>query len=173
MLSYLTLYLFPALLLLGAAYDVAAYRIPNWLCASIAGAFLPVAILSGMPYGDIGISALIGFLVLILGMVLFALKWFGGGDAKMIAAAALWVGLDRTGSMYGILSYLIIVGLAGGLFAFLLLTFRRFPLPAVFAGQSWLLRLHSANEGVPYGVALAIAGLYVYPASCVYKFLQG
>lgn len=171
MLNYLTLYLFPAMLLLGAAYDLAAYRIPNWLCAAMAGAYLPVAILSGMPYGAIGLSALIGIMMLMLGMVLFAFKWFGGGDAKMLAAAALWVGLDKSGSMLGILNYVVAVGLLGGVFALLLLSFRRVPLPATLAGQPWLLRLHSASEGIPYGVALAGAGIWAFQKTILYSHL--
>ena len=31
------------------------------------------------------------------------------------------------------------------------------------AGQGWIVRLHDAKEGVPYGIALAAAGLLVYP----------
>lgn len=171
MLSYFILYLFPALLLLCAAYDVAAYRIPNWLCAAIAGSYLPVAILSGMPYGAIGLSVLAGVIVLVVGMVMFALKWVGGGDAKMLAAASLWVSLDRSGSMLGILGYVVMAGIIGGGFAILLLMFRRFPLPASLAGQTWLLRLHSTGQGIPYGVALAIAGIWIFQKSMLYANL--
>ena len=128
--NHLTVYCFPALLMLGAAYDVASYRIPNWLSAAMAGTFLPVAILADMSFSDIGLSALLGLLMLMVGMVLFALKWFGGGDAKMLAAAALWIGLDKNGSVFGVVNYVVAVGLLGGLFALLLLSFRRVPLPA-------------------------------------------
>ena len=169
--NHLTVYCFPALLMLGAAYDVASYRIPNWLCASIAGAFLPIAILADMSFFDIGISALIGFLMLIVGMVLFALKWFGGGDAKMLAAAALWLGLDKNGSVFGIVNYVIAVGLLGGIVALALLSFRRAPLPATFAGQAWLTRLHSASSGIPYGVALAGAGIWTFQRTIIYAHL--
>jgi prepilin peptidase CpaA len=39
------------------------------------------------------------------------------------------------------------------------------PLPAMLSSQDWLVRLHSPKEGVPYGIALAAAGLLVYPQS--------
>lgn len=171
LINHITVYLFPALLMLGAAYDVASYRIPNWLSAAMAGAFVPVAILADMSFSDIGLSALLGLLMLMVGMVLFALKWFGGGDAKMLAAAALWLGLDKNGSVFGVLNYVIAVGLLGGLFALLLLSFRRMPLPATFAGQGWLLRLHSASEGIPYGVALAGAGIWTFQRTIIYAHL--
>ena len=171
LLQYLITFMFPALLLLGAAYDLAAYRIPNWVCAAMAAAFLPVAILSGMSFGAIGFSLLIGIAMLLVGMVLFALKWVGGGDAKMLAAAALWVGIDKSGSMFGVLNYVVAAGLIGGVFALLLLSYRRMPLPATFAGQPWLMRLHSASEGIPYGVALAGAGIWVFQNTTLYAHL--
>jgi prepilin peptidase CpaA len=171
MLNYLTVYLFPALLLLAAAYDVAAYRIPNWIPAAMTVAFLPVAVLAHMPWLDIGLCFLVGFVVLLIGMTLFAFKWFGGGDAKLAAAAAVWVGFD-SGPHMGIISYAIAAGIIGGAFAFLLLMFRRFPLPAALAGQTWLMRLHTASEGIPYGVALAGAGILIYQKTLLYSYLM-
>jgi prepilin peptidase CpaA len=47
----------------------------------------------------------------------------------------------------------------------LLLFWRWLPLPVMLSSQSWLVRLHSPKEGVPYGIALAAAGLLVYPAT--------
>lgn len=165
MLNYLTLYLFPAMLLLGAGYDVASFRIPNWIPAGLAAAFLPVAIMSGMSWGAIGLSVLAGIILLIAGMALFAFKVLGGGDAKLLAAAALWIGMSD------LLLYVCAVGIVGGLFAILLLTFRRVPMPATLAGQSWLMRLHSGKEGIPYGVALAAAGVLVFPQTVLYTSL--
>jgi prepilin peptidase CpaA len=40
---------------------------------------------------------------------------------------------------------------------------RRWPLPAVLARQPWIARLHAIETGIPYGIALAVAGLIVYP----------
>ncbi len=171
LLQYLITFLFPALLLLGAAYDLAAYRIPNWVCAAMAGAFLPVAILSDMSWGTIGLSVLIGIMMLMVGMVMFAFKWVGGGDAKMLAAASLWVAIDKSGTMFGVLSYVVAAGIIGGVFALMLLSFRRMPLPATFAGLPWVIRLHTASEGIPYGVALAGAGIWVFQSTTLYAHL--
>jgi prepilin peptidase CpaA len=33
----------------------------------------------------------------------------------------------------------------------------------MLTSQGWLTRLHSPKEGVPYGIALAAAGLLLYP----------
>jgi prepilin peptidase CpaA len=43
-----------------------------------------------------------------------------------------------------------------------------FPLPAVFSRMDWLVRLHNVNAGVPYGIALAAAGLMQYPNSSIW-----
>jgi len=44
-----------------------------------------------------------------------------------------------------------------------LLQFRQWPLPYLLAGQPWLARLHAKDGGVPYGIALAIGALMIYP----------
>ena len=45
----------------------------------------------------------------------------------------------------------------------LLLQFRQWPVPYSFRSQEWLLRLHSKDAGIPYGIALAIGALMIYP----------
>jgi prepilin peptidase CpaA len=44
-----------------------------------------------------------------------------------------------------------------------LLQFRKLPLPALLARQPWIMRLHEAGGGIPYGIALAAAALAIYP----------
>ncbi len=61
-----------------------------------------------------------------------------------------------------ILAYGIYVALFGGALTLLLLFWRGMPLPSMLTSQGWLMRLHSPKEGVPYGIALAAAGLLVY-----------
>src|SRR5216683_3000239 len=86
-----------------------------------------------------------------------AMGWVGGGDAKVAAAAALWFGFGH------ILDYLLYASLFGGALTLLLLQFRQWPLPYSFAGQDWLLKLHAKDSGIPYGIALAIGALMIYP----------
>ena len=87
----------------------------------------------------------------VLGMIHF--------DLVLAAVTALWVGADHTAD------YLLYTALFGGAFTLGLLTFRRLPLPAVFQGSPWIARLHLASSGVPYGVAMAVAGLVVFPGT--------
>ena len=83
--------------------------------------------------------------------------WIGGGDAKLAAATALWFGFGH------LLNYLLYASLFGGALTLLLLQFRQWPLPGVLAGQPWLLKLHAKESGIPYGIALAIGALMIYP----------
>ena len=70
----------------------------------------------------------------------------------------------RCGSASAICSnYLLYASLFGGALTLLLLQFRQWPLPYALAGQPWLLRLHAKESGIPYGIALAIGALMIYP----------
>jgi prepilin peptidase CpaA len=61
------------------------------------------------------------------------------------------------------LNYLVYASLFGGALTLMLLQFRQWPLPYLLAGQGWLLRLHAKDSGIPYGIALAIGALTIYP----------
>jgi len=98
-----------------------------------------------------------GATVLAIGFTCFAMGWVGGGDAKVAAGAALWFGFDH------LLNYLLYASLFGGALTILLLEFRQWPLPYALSGQAWLLRLHAKETGIPYGIALAIGALMIYP----------
>jgi prepilin peptidase CpaA len=98
-----------------------------------------------------------GATVLAIKFTCFAMGWVGGGDAKVAAGAALWFGFDH------LLNYLLYASLFGGALTILLLEFRQWPLPYALSGQAWLLRLHAKETGIPYGIALAIGALMIYP----------
>ena len=95
--------------------------------------------------------------MLVIAFGCFAMGWVGGGDAKVAAAAALWFGFGH------LLNYLLYASLFGGALTLLLLQFRQWPLPYQLAGQPWLLKLHAKETGIPYGIALAIGALMIYP----------
>jgi prepilin peptidase CpaA len=95
--------------------------------------------------------------VLVAAFGFFTRGWIGGGDAKLAAATALWLGFDH------LLPYLVYASLFGGALTLALVQFRLSPLPGALATQDWLERLHRKDAGVPYGIALAAAALAVYP----------
>jgi prepilin peptidase CpaA len=151
------LLLFPALMAFAAATDLFTMTISNRVSLALAAGFLVLAVASGMSLHDIMMHVGAGAAVLVAGFICFARGWVGGGDAKVAAAAALWFGFAH------LMNYLLYASLFGGALTLLLLQFREWPLPVVFAGQPWLARLHDKETGIPYGIALAVAALMIYP----------
>jgi prepilin peptidase CpaA len=103
--------------------------------------------------------------VLAAGFALFALRVIGGGDAKLAAATTLWLGFGLT------LPYLVYAALLGGVLTLAILALRRLPLTPFLARYRWLERLHDRKSGVPYGIALAMAGLLTYSNSVIFERL--
>jgi prepilin peptidase CpaA len=101
-------------------------------------------------------------------MGLFAAGWIGGGDAKLFAAVAPWLGWPA------IASFLMVTALAGGALALLLLNVRAAWLKPYLAGApAWLARLATSDEAVPYGVAIAVGALVAFPHSPLVGGLHG
>jgi len=151
------LLLFPALMAFAAASDLFTMTISNRVSLALAAGFLALALLSGMGLYDFLSHLGAGAVVLAVAFACFAMGWVGGGDAKVAAGAALWFGFGH------LMNYLVYASLFGGALTLLLLQFRQWPLPYPFAGQAWLLKLHAKDSGIPYGIALAIGALMVYP----------
>ena len=156
-LDILRLLLFPALMAFAAASDLFTMTISNRVSLALVAGFLVLAVFSGMGLHDMLSHAGAGAAVLAVAFVCFAMGWVGGGDAKVAAAAALWFGFGH------LLNYLVYASLFGGALTLLLLQFRQWPLPYAFTGQAWLLKPHAKESGIPYGIALAIGALMIYP----------
>jgi prepilin peptidase CpaA len=160
------LLIFPVLVIGAALRDATSYTIPNWISLALAGAFPLAALALGLPLPMIGVSLAVGAVALVAGMGMFALGWIGGGDAKLFAAAALWLGLTPAAT------YLAVTGIAGGALAVGLLGLRSTHVrPWAPAKPVWLARLLEPGENVPYGVAIAIGALAAFPASALMTHL--
>ena len=153
----LRLLLFPALMAFAASSDLLTMTISNRLSLALAGGFFVLTVISGMGLHAFGMHLAAAAVVLATTFVFFSQGWIGGGDAKLAAATALWFGFDY------LLDYLVYASLFGGALTLAIIQFRKLPLPAMLARQSWILRLHETGAGVPYGIALAAAALAVYP----------
>lgn len=156
-LDLLRLLLFPMLMAFAASSDLLTMTISNRVSLLLIAGFFVLAVASGMGLTEIGWHIAAGAAVLAVSFTCFALGWIGGGDAKVAAATALWMGFEF------LLPYLVIASALGGVLTLALLAFRRWPLPYAFSGQHWLLRLHHPESGIPYGIALAAGALMVYP----------
>ena len=157
MVDAVRLLLFPALMAFAASSDLFTMTISNRVSLALTAGFFALALVTGMSGGDILSHTGAGLAVLTITFCFFAFGWIGGGDAKLAAATALWLGFDH------LLDYAIYASIFGGVLTLLIIKFRVLPLPQLLARQGWLLRLHESNGGVPYGIALAAAALIVYP----------
>ena len=153
----LMLSVFPAALLIAAANDVYEFKIPNWISVTLAGAFFAAAPALGAPANVMLEGLLLGAAALAVGIALFATRVFGGGDAKLLAAIAPWIGVS------GLASFLVNVALAGGMLAVALILFRKSPALPIYAQAPWILRLHQKPKDIPYAVAIAAGGLLSFP----------
>lgn len=158
----------PFLAAFAAAHDVATFKIPNWVSLAMLGGFILVApfLLSPMMIAQhVGV----GMAALVIGVVIFAFGWIGGGDAKVFAAAAFWMGpLD-------ISNFIVWTAICGGGLALFLLTARQtlVVLPAAIVRAPWVARLLDPDEAIPYGVAIAGGLFVVFPESEILKLALG
>lgn len=151
--------LFAILMIVAGLHDLTTMRIPNWISILLVVAFFPAALATGLPLGGLGLHVGIGVVALMVGAGMFAMNWIGGGDAKLMAAACLWLGL--TGSAM----FLLWMALAGGALT-LGLVFARKSIPVLAVrGPGWVGRLMQPEGDIPYGVAIAIGALIAFPSS--------
>jgi len=153
---------FTALVLAAALRDAMSFTIPNWMSLALAAIFPFAALASGVALPTVGLHVAVGAVALIGGMAMFALRWIGGGDAKLMAAVLLWLGWPAA------TAFLAGAAIAGGVLAMILLTLRSAQVrPYVMAGPPWMARLAEPGEGVPYGVAIAVGALWALPQSAL------
>jgi prepilin peptidase CpaA len=151
------LLLFPATMAFAASSDLLTMTISNRITLILLAGFFLLAFATGMEQTQILSHVGAASLVLLVTFIFFARGWIGGGDAKLAAVTALWLGFDH------LLEYALYASLLGGVLTLAMIRFRLMPLPKFLARQQWLMRLHQLDGGVPYGIALAAAALLIYP----------
>jgi len=164
--AFLTL--FPVMVIIAALTDATSFTIPNRISAILVVAFFPAALALARPAGEIGADAAVCFVALLAGMGMFAAGWIGGGDAKLLAAASLWLGLPAMPV------FLIVTALSGGALAVLLMNARSpWVQPYLSGAPGWLTRLATPGADVPYGVAIATGALAAFPACALMHAFHG
>lgn len=161
----LALLIFPFAMAFAASSDLLTMRISNKLVMLMTAAFVIVALATGLPLPDFAMHLTCALIVLVVGFAFFAFGWIGGGDAKLAAATSLWLGFGLA------LPFLVYAGLLGGLLTLAILGLRTMPINPLIARFAWVERLHDRKAGVPYGIALAAAGLIVYSNSAIFERL--
>ena len=151
-LDFLAVALFLGLLALAVVTDLEAMRIPNRICLAIA-ALYPVHVLAaGGPVDWPGALA-VAAAVFAFGLIPFCLGLMGGGDVKLMAAAALWAGPAAA------LDFVLVTTFLGGVMAMVMVS------PYRFAMALALARIGRDDIGtvlmgrvIPYAVAIAAGG---------------
>jgi prepilin peptidase CpaA len=159
MFEALVLVVFPLVVAYAAFSDLFTMTIANRVSLILIGTFLILAPMTGMGFDVFGWHLAAAGLTLAVGFGCFAAGWIGGGDAKFATAVMLWLGWSLA------LEYLVLFSLFGGLLTLAVLYFRGSLLPASLMRLDFVARLHDDRNGVPYGVALALAAFLLYPQS--------
>jgi prepilin peptidase CpaA len=140
------------MLVIAATGDIRSRRIPNKLNLAIALLAVPFWVLSGYAlWPDITAQVALGVGAFLLFALLFQLGMMGGGDVKLLAALALWLPLAS------LVKLVVIMSLAGGVLTLLMLVRHK----------------ATKSEGkleVPYGVAIAFAGMWLIGERFLYQF---
>ena len=146
-------------LLVAAFSDLRSRQIGNWLNGGIALAaplFWWASDLAWWP--DIALQLGVAFGTFAALAALFAMGAMGGGDVKLLAALALWI------APLPFLNLLVMMALLGGVLTVLFCAWH-------------VARRQREKLAIPYGVAIAMAGLWVlgtnyWPAAAVAAGVQ-
>lgn len=130
------------LMIAAAISDVRSRTISNELNAAMALLAIPFWITSGLAlWPDVPLQFGAAFAVFLVFAGLFAIGAMGGGDVKMIGAVMLWIPLSL------FMPTLTVMAIGGGILSAAMLIHMK-------------LRPSDKPVEVPYGVAIAAAGLW-------------
>jgi prepilin peptidase CpaA len=140
-----------AILIIIAYSDVRDRRIPNALSLAVAALGLIRILLANDPVAA-GYTLAAGAVILVVAFLLFCRGVIGGGDAKLLPAMALFIGYSN------LLEFLFLMSLCGGALALAIMArdklgSRRLRSPPSEPSGG------STRSTVPYGVAIAVAGV--------------
>lgn len=139
--------------LYASASDAMTLRIPNALILYLVAGYAATVALTGPGWADLAASAAVAFVLLAGGAVLFARGWMGGGDVKLLAVTALWLGPAATPAL------VLLTAIAGGLLTVVIVTLRALGADHLLGGSVAALR--APMDRVPYGIAIAAAAIAV------------
>lgn len=158
MLAAALLVIFPFAMIYAAFSDLVSMTISNRVPVILSVAYIVLSLALGVPAFEMSMHVGIALVCLTVTFGFFAAGWMGGGDAKLVAATALWFGPSQT-----LMEYLAIASVYGGFLTLGLLAIRINLVPAT--GIDFVDHLLDQKTGIPYGIALGAAGLTSYSSS--------
>lgn len=158
--------------IIAMAEDARSMTISNWLSILLALCFILLALLSPWSWTEIALRLGIAVVIFTLFALAFYKGMIGGGDVKFLSASIPWV------APMDVMVYLFVIALAGGLLALAILIIRKLPgqpLPNFIKALPWAARGTSdgaQEEGIPYGIAIGLAGLWAVSQSATFAPLR-
>ena len=157
--TLLLLSILPFLVIVAGLRDLTTMLIPNWISGLLVLGFFPAAFMVGLSPATVGIHFGVAVVALFVGMGLFALRMIGGGDAKLMAAVCLWLGVA------GSAMFILWTAIAGGVLCLMLIFARTQLRPYVQGVPTWVDTLMEPKGDIPYGVAICVGALMAFPSS--------
>lgn len=149
----------PICLVLASLTDFLEMKIPNRIPAILAASFFLIIPFSGLSLVEIGWHLAAALMVFAVCFTLFALNVMGGGDAKILSAAALWFGFNTS-----LFEFLAFTGYLGGFLTIAVILLRANWDKLATVGMRLPQTLMAAKK-IPYAIAIGAAGLIAYPGS--------
>ena len=160
-LAFIMVVIFGAAMFMAAFKDVTTMTIPNWISLALIAGFFAVIIFVRPGWSEFGTHLLVGLTFFLLGFAVFAFGWLGGGDAKLMAATALWWQWPDA------VMYVLYTTVTGAALGFALLIGRKF-IPVRILTAPWAYAMFKDEKKMPYGLALAAGALFTLPQSHIF-----
>lgn len=160
-MTFIIVMIFAGTMLTAAAKDATSMTIPNWISLAVIAGFIIVTPFVWQGCDVLTTHVFVGLTFFAAGFAMFAFGWLGGGDAKLMAATALWWQWDEA------MIYVVYTTMIGGVLALLLVFGRRFIPSSVLTAQ-WAHHLFRDEKKMPYGLALAAGALLTLPKSQIF-----
>jgi len=154
LIDWIAILTLTAALIAAAISDAVTLLIPNRYPAAIVLAFVVYAIGKPAPVWLQGLA--VGVALFAVGVLMFDRGLLGGGDVKLLTAAALWAGFDQLALL------MFVTAIGGGALALAQLSPLHRLLPVRASGPPVGDDLRSKlRQPIPFGVAIAVAGVCV------------
>lgn len=154
--TILALLFYPLVMIHAGIGDLRTMRIPNHVVLLLFAGYFVAIPLVPLTLPNVAWSVAAAAAVFVLGFVGFSFGWMGGGDIKLLTVATLWLGAGN------VAPFIFYTSIFGAVLTIVILIFRCLSLPVAWQRWDWIARLHQRDNGVPYGMAIAAAGITVY-----------
>lgn len=142
-ISWSLLAMLAALLVVAAVVDLRKREIPHWVVIAVAALAVPFWWSTGLsPWPDVALQLGVAAIVFAGFALAFARGWMGGGDVKLLTALVLWL------PWQAVVALLVIMSFAGGALTVATVIHHR-------------MKKAGGVPEIPYGVAIAFAGLWL------------